>query len=465
MSGVRAAAVYARISSDTEGRALGVTRQLEDCRRLAEQVGWPIAQEYVDNDLSAYSGKRRPAYQQMLTDSADGLRDAVICYHVDRLTRRPVELEQFVATVDAAGVRKVRFVSGDMDLGTGDGLLIGRIMAAVAANESAAKSRRMRRKWEQNAASGVPHGGSVRPFGYEADRVTVRPDEAEVIRALVTRYLAGESLRSLCTWLTEQGVATVTGREWRSPTLRGLLRSGRIAGLREHLGEVVGPAQWPAIIDSADRDRVLARMAERVASGRRTPRRYVLSGLLRCGRCGGKLYASPREKSRRYVCLKGPDHGGCGRLTVVAEPLEAFVVEAVLQRLDGPELAEVLAGRRSDAGAAALSDGLAGDAQQLDELAVMFGKREISAREWRAAREPIERRMADRQRQLSTLTRTDALTGLPGGGGQLRDQWEDLSLSRQAAIVAAVLDHAVIEPGQSGAQSLDPSRVRAIWRL
>src|SRR4051812_10059255 len=264
MEAVRAAAVYARISSDPEGRALGVTRQLEDCRRLAEQAGWSIAQEYVDNDLSAYSGKRRPAYQQMLADLADGLRDAVICYHVDRLTRRPVELEHFVATLDTAGVRKVRFVSGDMDLGTGDGLLIGRIMAAVAANESAAKSRRMRRKWEQNAAQGIPHGGSTRPFGYEADRVTVRPDEAQVIRQLVARYLAGESLRSLCTWLTESGVSTVTGREWRSPTLRGLLRSGRIAGLREHLGEVVGPAQWPAIISPADRDRVQARMAEQI---------------------------------------------------------------------------------------------------------------------------------------------------------------------------------------------------------
>ncbi len=50
---VGAAAVYARISSDTEGKALGVTRQLEDCRRLADQVGWTIGQEYVDNDLSA----------------------------------------------------------------------------------------------------------------------------------------------------------------------------------------------------------------------------------------------------------------------------------------------------------------------------------------------------------------------------------------------------------------------------
>ena len=82
-----------------------MARQVEDCRRLAETLGWEVAQEYVDNDLSAYSGKRRAAYEQMLTDLADGLRDAVICYHVDRLTRRPLELETFVATVDAAGVR------------------------------------------------------------------------------------------------------------------------------------------------------------------------------------------------------------------------------------------------------------------------------------------------------------------------------------------------------------------------
>jgi hypothetical protein len=132
-----------------------------------------------------------------------------------------------------------------------------------------------------------------------------RSDEQELSRISVPsgRYLPGESLRSLCTWLTDQGIATVTGSPWRSPTLRGLLRSGRIAGLREHLGEVVGPGRWAAIIAPADRNRVLARMAERALSGRRTPRRHVVSGLLRCGRCGGNLFASPRENSCRYVGL------------------------------------------------------------------------------------------------------------------------------------------------------------------
>lgn len=87
---VRSAAVYARISSDQDGTALGVARQLQDCRRLAADLGWQVGEEYVDNDLSACSGKPRPEYQRMLLDLAAGVRDAVLVYHVDRLTRRPI---------------------------------------------------------------------------------------------------------------------------------------------------------------------------------------------------------------------------------------------------------------------------------------------------------------------------------------------------------------------------------------
>lgn len=166
--------------------------------------------------------------------------------------------------------------------------------------------------------------------------ITVRADEAVIVRQLVERYLAGESLRSLTVWLEGEGITTVSGGVWRSSTLRSLLASGRIAGLREHRGQVVGSAVWAPIISTEQRDRVLARMAAAATTGRRTPRGYLLSGLGRCGKCEGKLFSSRRQNSRRYVCQSGPDHGGCGRLTVVAEPLEQFVTEQVLYRLDTP---------------------------------------------------------------------------------------------------------------------------------
>jgi hypothetical protein len=353
-----------------------------------------------------------------------------------------------------------------MDLGTGDGLMIARILGAMAANESATKSRRMRRKYEQNAAAGLPHGGSQRPFGFEPDKVTIRKDEAKVIRTLVARYLAGESLRSLAIWLDAEGVRTVNGGVWRTPTLKAMLTSGRIAGLREHRGAIVGPAVWKGIITEEDRARVLARMAERKASGRRTPQRYLLTGLLRCGKCDAVLFSSPRATTRRYVCLSGPDHQGCGRLTVVADPLERLIADAVLYRLDTKDLADTLTGKAAkDAASAAVAEALSGDREQLDELAAAYAAKDITMREWLGARKPIEARIADAERRLARATHSDALRGLVGHGDELSHQWSGLNLDRQHAIVRAVLDHAVIGPGVSGARGLDPARVKPVWRL
>ncbi|MBW0009097.1 MAG: recombinase family protein, partial [Pseudonocardiales bacterium] len=93
---VRRAAIYCRISLDRAGAGLGVARQQEDCRELAERLGWPVADVYVDNDVSAYSGKPRPAWQQLLAHVESGTVDAVLCWHVDRLTRSPRELEDVI---------------------------------------------------------------------------------------------------------------------------------------------------------------------------------------------------------------------------------------------------------------------------------------------------------------------------------------------------------------------------------
>jgi site-specific DNA recombinase len=104
-----------------------------------------------------------------VADLASGARDAVIVYNLDRLHRRPAELEEFVALCERVGLSQVATVTADIDLGDDDGLFMARIFAAFAAKESGRKSARVRRKLLQNAEQGLPHG-SVRPFGYESDR-------------------------------------------------------------------------------------------------------------------------------------------------------------------------------------------------------------------------------------------------------------------------------------------------------
>lgn len=232
--------------------------------------------------------------------------------------------------------------------------------------------------------------------------------------------------------------------------MRALLTSARRAGLREHQGQIVGKAVWEPIVTEQMRARVLARLSEQSRTGRRSPRRYLLSGMLRCGKCQGVLFSAARQDTRRYVCSAGPDHGGCGRLTVVAAPVEDLIARAVLLRLDSPELADALSGRAAaDEHTAALALALAEDRRQQEKLGGLWAAKKIDTAGSLCARGDLEARIRDAETRPARLTRSDALSGLVGHGQQLRAQWAELDLTRQAAIVRAVLDHAVIGPGVS----------------
>jgi DNA invertase Pin-like site-specific DNA recombinase len=464
-----AVAIYARISQDRSGAGLGIERQLEDCRAEAERLGWTVAEEYVDDDISAYSGKQRPAYQQMLDDIADGHRDAIIVWHIDRLHRRPIELEELARVCARAGLTDLRTVHGEFDLASGDGMLMARVLAAVAANESDAKRRRSRRKMQQIAESGQPHmGGGYRPFGFEDDRITHRPSEAQVIRDITERVLAGETLASVGRWLAESDVQTVGGNMWRTQVIRGLLLNPRIYGQRVHRGQPIGPGVWEPIItpEQGEALRALLTNPDRDRRKTRAARRYLLSGMCRCGRCGTTMVSVPRYEERRYLCRSGHDFGGCGGMGINAPGCEAIVTEAVLLRLDSPTLHDAMAGRvDDDATARALSEQIAADTEQLDELAQLYAARSITAPEWTSARTTIEARRDAARRRLSSLSGTRALDAYIGQGEALRAQWSDLNLDRQRAIVKAIVDHVVIHPGVRGARSVAVERVEPIWRF
>jgi len=112
-----------------------------------------------------------------------------------------------------------------------------------------------------------------------------------------------------------------------------------------------------------------------------------------------------------------------------------------------------------------LGEALAADQVQLEELAGLYATGQVTAREWMAARNPIEGRIRDTQRRLAHATETSALDGLLGNVAALRGQWDTLGIDRRHAIIRAILDHAVIGPGTPGARTLDLTRVQPQWRL
>jgi len=459
------AGIYARISSDREGDNLAVSRQVADCEKLAAAKGWEITERYVDADLSAYSRKRRPEYERMLEEIESGLVEGIVVYHADRLHRHPRELEDFIDLCQRFGT-KLATVTGDIDLSTHDGQLIARIHGAVAKKESDDKSRRIRRKHEELAAAGRLSGGGTRPFGFEADRRAIRPAEAAIIRECAERALAGDSLRSICSDLNSRGIDSTTGKQWSPQTLRRMLLSGRISGQREYHGEIVGKAEWNRIITAAQTQRLRAKLKDPDRRTNRSARRYLLARLLRCHHCGTPLVARPRDDGRRrYVCASGPGFGGCGKTTVIADALEAFIVEAVLHRLDSPDLPRALNGSVSNTDGAEWQAEIEQTQAKLDELTELWADGVIGRSEWLKARASIAKRQTLAKKRLAALNRTTALTPHIGDADSLREKWSEMNLTRQQQIVGALLDHVVVGPARRGYNRFDPSRLRPVWRV
>ena len=93
---MKRAAVYCRISQDRADTELGVDRQEKLCRALAKKKGWKVEKVFTDNDISAMSKKKRDEFEAMAEALCDGSVDAIVCYHPDRLTKKPRELEDLI---------------------------------------------------------------------------------------------------------------------------------------------------------------------------------------------------------------------------------------------------------------------------------------------------------------------------------------------------------------------------------
>lgn len=475
---VQAAGIYCRISDDREGEALGVKRQEEDCRALAERRRWPIVDLYIDNDRSAYSGKPRPEYERLMRDIGSGVVDAVVVWDLDRLHRSPRELEDFFAVCDSARpqLTELASVTGETDLSTHAGRLHARMMGSVARYESDQKSHRIRRKHEELAQMGkISGGGWARPFGYEKDRRTIRASEATLILEAAVRIIAGESLNSVARTWNALGLTTSTGQPWHTAALRRILASGRIAGLRDHHGEIVRGldgkpvrAEWPGIIPVAqsERLRIILRDPARRTNWSRGRAYLLTAGLVRCGKCGKRLYGRPKaDKTPCYVCINDPSKRGCGGISAKADPAEQLVTDAVIHRLDTPALAKAVAAEEKRLhGRGRVLESVGEIEAQQAELASEWGAGRLTRAEWSAARDALQKRLDALTSRLRTEQRSAVVKDFVGRSGVLAKRWPSLSVDQRRAIVAAVLDHVQVNPAVRGRNTFDPTRFQFMWR-
>jgi len=242
------AAIYCRISLDATGEELGVTRQLEDCRLLVESLGWTTVEVYVDNDISASSGKVRPEYRRMLAAIECGEVDVIVAWAPDRIYRRLADLEELITIIDKRSVAVRTVKAGEFDLSTGMGKMLARILGSVAQGEGDIKSERWRRSIRQRRERGDQPGMGPRLYGYHRDG-SIDEEEAAQARLLVDELLDGVPIIRATHNLNERGARTTLGNLWSRPSVAKYLRNGRIAGRSTLNGDTIGRGTWPALLD------------------------------------------------------------------------------------------------------------------------------------------------------------------------------------------------------------------------
>ena len=460
---MRRAVIYCRISRDPDHTELGVQRQEKDCRAICAREGFEVVDVFVDDDRSAYSGRRRPGYEAALTAIRSGAVSVLVAWHPDRITRSPRELESLIDDLEASKVNVLTVQSGEYDLSSYSGRMTARIIGAVARGESEHKSARLRRKHAELAERGMKPGGGKRRYGFEADGLTICEPEAARIREATALVLAGATIRSIVTRWNDEGVTTAGGKAWHPSHLAQMLQSPRFAGLRVHSSGTF-PAVWDAIISVDDHRRLVAILTDPERRKNRGGRRYLLTGLLRCSLCEARLVARPRSDKRRcYVCASGAGFHGCGKIRILADDLEADVIEAALVRLDAPGLIEAIYEQPQVDDATALAELQAVD-DRLAELAEMWAAGELDRLSWTAARKPLEAAQVALAGRLSGNVRQRSVGATLAGKGGIRDAWSTLTIDDQRAVLAAVIESGTIAPAVRGRNFYDPNRLALTWR-
>jgi DNA invertase Pin-like site-specific DNA recombinase len=450
-------AIYARISDDRQDGA-GVDRQLIDCRSLSNRHGWESPREFVDNSVSAFSGKPRDAYLAMLEAIKAGDIDKVVVYHVDRLYRQPRELEDLISLADQGAVQIVSCSSGPLDLSTSDGRLGARVLIAVAVKESEDKARRVRRQKQQAREQGRPTGG-YRAFGWQ-DGMTPKPDEATLINQAIDALLGGASCAGIARKWNAVGVIRPQGGKTPlvGDDVRIVVTNPRHAGLIAHKAEVIGIATWPAIVERGKWERVCALVKLHGAAEYAPRRSSLLTGLVVCGGCGHTMIRTNAHQGRKV--WRCHSRGGCGNVSIDGAGLEAFLTEATLERADSAALAKVVrANGREGKQAAGIVAQLTELEQRSDAASASYSAGKLPIRAFEHAIAAITREQTALTARLGRLTATQPLAPYIGKKGVLRAAWPELDEDRRRAIIGAALGRISVAPVTKRSRSFDPSRV------
>lgn len=322
------AAIYARYSSENQ-REASIDDQVEICRRYIEAQGWRVVKVYADRAISGAS-RHRPDYLQMIVDAERRNFDVIVTEALDRLSRKLADVAELHDRLQFAGVKLHAVKLGEVTT-----LHVG-LMGTMAQLYLSDLRDKTRRGQLGRALAGKIPGGHA--YGYalvdgDIGERQILAAEAEVVQRIFRDFAAGKSPRAIASALNAEHVPGPGGREWRDTTIRGqpdrgtgILNNALYVGRLEwnrcsyvkdprtgkrvarpnprdlweivdvpHL-RIIDDELWETVRLHQAALRQQANSQEANPLNRAHRPKSLLSGLLRCGLCGGRYTVTAKER-------------------------------------------------------------------------------------------------------------------------------------------------------------------------
>ena len=359
-------AIYARYSSDMQSAA-SIEDQIRICKEYAEQNGWQLVNCYTDAEISGASMLLRPGIQALMELVARREVDVVLAEAMDRLSRDQEDIAGIRKRIVFAGAEFITLAEGEV---TAMHIGFKGTMNAMQLEDLANKTRRgLRGKIENGQSGGGISYGYIAHHTVASNGHIIRGDreiceeQAAIVRRIFHEYAyKNTSPRNIAAQLNAEGIPSPSGKTWAASTINGNRQRGTgIINNDLYRGQLVwnrqrfvkDPAtgkrvprfnpesEWVVhdvpelrIVEQDVWDAVKLRQGklDKRTYKKRRPQ-YLLSGLLKCGECGGGF---TKLNSTQYGCATTRNKGEAickNRKTIKREVLENAVLEALQTHL------------------------------------------------------------------------------------------------------------------------------------
>lgn len=493
-------AIYPRVSTDRQRERHTIDSQLRILPEHAERQGWTVLdpRRYVDDGKSGEDVVGRPGFTKLLDDAARGLIDVVLVIDLDRVTRsrKSAEGALIFDQLREYGVKLATPSQGIIDLDDEDQDLLVQIKREVAKWEKRKIVRRMLRGKREAAKRGgrvpgpdpyglrwVKNDADARRGAYEIER-----EEADVVRSIYALAIDGLGINMIVWQLNSEGKRTRDMKRgsrpmggagaWSTSTIGKLLHSTTYKGeYRVFEGEAdIPPTPVPAIVNAETWALAQAALKRRKPETRwKHDRRYLLSGIVRCGECGYAMWvvnARPHRHGQHayYRCSSSNSWrkmkmtGPCGNRHHRVDTIDVAVWGKVAEVLRDPKLLAVACALGVEGPAVDWAAQVESARRKLGELEKLEGdvlRRQrhgllsSAAGDRELGEIAGERRLAARSLQLAEHQFGDAASRQRGVN----------DLEAQAAALAARVDTATFQERRSLVLALVPTEHGGVVKL